>query len=58
MALMYLVQKPQVFNIITWWLLLLLEYDFTTIHKLNNSHFVVDILSFFEYDIEPFGVLN
>lgn len=49
---MYLVQKFQVFDRIAWWLLLLLKYDFTTIHKPNKSHFVVDILSFFQHDVE------
>jgi hypothetical protein len=31
MALTYLVNKPQLFNKITRWLLLFLEYDFTII---------------------------
>jgi hypothetical protein len=33
MALVYLVNKPQVLGIITWWLLLFLKYDFTLVYK-------------------------
>jgi hypothetical protein len=45
MALLYLVQKPQVFGRITRWLLLFLKYDFSIIYKLGKSYFVVDSLS-------------
>jgi len=32
MALIYLVNKPQVLRIIVWWLLLFLEYDFIVMY--------------------------
>jgi hypothetical protein len=38
MALVYLVNKPQVFGKITRWLLLFLEYDFKIVYKPNRSH--------------------
>jgi hypothetical protein len=37
-ALVYLVNKPQVFGEITRWLLLFLEYDFKIIYKPSRSH--------------------
>jgi hypothetical protein len=45
MALVYLVNKPQVSWNITWWLLLFLEYDFIVVYKLSKIHVVVDVLS-------------
>ncbi len=45
MALLFLIQKPQVLGRISRWLLLLLEYDFTVICKLGKVRFVVDALS-------------
>ncbi len=45
MALVYLVNKPQVYGILTKWLLLFLEYDFKIIYKLGRSHQMVDALS-------------
>ncbi len=44
MALIYLVNKPQVLRIITRWLLLFLEYDFTIVYKLGRTHVVVNAL--------------
>jgi hypothetical protein len=38
MALVYLVNKPQVFGIIARRLLLFLEYDFKIVYKPNRSH--------------------
>jgi len=38
MALVYLVNKPQVFGRITKWLLLFLEYDFKIVYKPGRSH--------------------
>jgi hypothetical protein len=38
MALMYLINKPQVSSIITRWLLLFLEYDFKIVYKPSRSH--------------------
>ncbi len=44
MALVYLVNKPQVLGKIVRWWLLFLEYDFTIMCKLNRTHVVVDTL--------------
>ncbi len=38
MALMYLVNKPQVSKKIAKWLLLFLEYDLKIVYKLGRSH--------------------
>jgi hypothetical protein len=45
MALVYLVNKPQVFGKIAKWLLLFLEYDFKIVYKLGRSHLMTDVLS-------------
>jgi hypothetical protein len=45
MALVYLVNKPQVSRIITRWLLLILEYDFIIVYYPSKIHVVVDALS-------------
>ncbi len=42
MALVYLVNKPQVSGKIARWLLLFLEYDFIVVYKLSRIHVVVD----------------
>jgi hypothetical protein len=44
MALVYLVNKPQVSRIITRWLLLFLEYDFTVVYKLSRTHVVANVI--------------
>jgi hypothetical protein len=44
MALVYLVNKPQVLGKIVRWWLLFLEYNFTIMCKLNRTHVVVDTL--------------
>jgi len=44
MALLYLVNKPQVSGIIVRWLLLFLEYDFKIIYKLGKSHLMAYVL--------------
>jgi hypothetical protein len=38
MALVYLVNKPQVFGKIVRWLLLFFEYDFKIVYKISKSH--------------------
>ncbi len=53
MALVYLVNKPQVSWRIVKWLLLFLEYDFTVVYKLNKTHVVIDALSKLPNIIEP-----
>jgi hypothetical protein len=45
MALVYMVNKPQVFGRIARWLLLFLEYDFTVVYKPGKTHGVADALS-------------
>jgi hypothetical protein len=45
MALVYLVNKPQVSGRITKWLLLFFEHDFIVVYKLDKIHVVVDALS-------------
>jgi hypothetical protein len=45
MALVYLVDKPQVSRKIGRWLLLFLEYDFIVVYKLGKTHVVGDALS-------------
>jgi hypothetical protein len=45
MALMYLVNKPQVSGIIVRWLLLFLKYDFKIVYKLGRSHLMAYVLS-------------
>jgi len=45
MALIYLVNKPQVLGIVVWWLLLFLKYDFIVVYKLGETHVIIDSLS-------------
>jgi hypothetical protein len=45
MALLYLVQNPQILGRLTKWLLFFLEYDFSVIYKLGKSHFLANALS-------------
>ncbi len=45
MAIVYLVNKPQVSNIIVKWLLLFLEYDFKIMYKPSRSHFMANALN-------------
>ncbi len=58
MALLYSVQKSQVLGIITRWLLLFLEYDFSVIYKPRRFHFVVDALFRMPNLKEENGVLD
>ncbi len=57
-ALMYLVNKPQMSGRIARWLLLFLEYEFTTVYKLGRTHVVVNTLSIVPNNLEPLGVLD
>jgi hypothetical protein len=45
MALVYLVNKPQVYGRIIKWLLLFLEYDFKIAYKLGRSHLMANALN-------------
>jgi hypothetical protein len=58
MALIYLVNKPQVLRTIVWWLLLFLEYDFIVMYKLGGTHVVIDSLSRLPHIIKPTSVLD
>ncbi len=58
MALVYLVNKPQVSRRIIKWLLLVLEYDFTIVYKPSKSDVVVDALSTLLNNIKPIGVID
>jgi hypothetical protein len=44
MALVYLINKPQVFGKIVKWLLLFLEYDFKIVYKPTRSHLMANAL--------------
>jgi hypothetical protein len=55
MALMYLVNKPQVARRITRWML---EYDFVIVYKPSKTHVVVDALSKLLDSSKPLGVLD
>jgi len=58
MALVYLVNKLWISGIITKWLLLFLEYDFTILYKLSKTHVVANALSRLPNIIKPIGVPN
>ncbi len=59
MALIYLVNKPQVLGVkVRWLLLFLVEYDFTIMYKLDGTHVVIDSLSRLLDIIEPTSVLD
>jgi hypothetical protein len=57
-ALVYLVNKPQVSGRIARWLLLFLEYEFIIDFKLGITHVVADALSRLPNSSEPLGVLD
>jgi len=58
MALVYLVNKPQVSRKITKWLLLFLKYDFIVVYKLGINHVVANALSRLLDSTKPTGVSN
>ncbi len=58
MALMYLVNKPQVLGKIAKWLLLFLEYDFKIVYKPSRSHLMADALSRLPNQAKLVGVPN
>jgi hypothetical protein len=45
MALMHLINMPQVFGKIAKWLLLFLKYNFMVVYKLGKNHAVANVLS-------------
>ncbi len=56
MALVYLVNKPQVFGKLVSWLLLFIEYDFKIVHKPSRSHLMANALNRLPNQIEHVGV--
>jgi len=58
MALVYLINNPQVSNMLIIWLLLFLEYDFKIVYKLGRFHLMADALNRLPNHIEPVGVLD
>jgi len=58
MALVYLVNKPQVSGRIIKWLLLFLEYDFIVMYKLGRIHVITNALLRLPDIIESIGVFD
>jgi hypothetical protein len=58
MALVYLVNKPQVLGRNAKWLLLFLNYDFTITYKPSKSHVVANALSRLLDVTKPISVLD
>jgi len=58
MALVYLVNKPQVSGRLTKWLLLFFEYDFIVVYKLGRIHVITNALLRLPDIIESIGVLD
>jgi hypothetical protein len=58
MALVYLVNKPQVSGRIARWLLLFLEYEFIVVYQPSRTHEVVDVSSKFLNSSKPLGILD
>jgi hypothetical protein len=58
MALVYLVNKPQVFGMLARWMLLFLEYDFKIVYKPGRFHLMADALNRLPNQIELIGVLD
>ncbi len=56
MALIYLINKPQVFCRLIRWFLLFLEYDFKIMYKLGRSHIMADTLSRLPNHTKPIGI--
>jgi hypothetical protein len=57
MALVYLVNKPEVSKRIAIWLLFL-EYEFIVAYKPSRTHVVFDVLSKILDSSKPLGVLD
>jgi hypothetical protein len=58
MALVYLMNKPQVLGCITKWLLLFLEYEFTTIYNPCRTHVMENAFSRLFDNAKPTKVVN
>ncbi len=57
-ALVYLVNKPQVSRIIVRWMLLVLEYNFIVLYKPNRIHVIIDALSRLLSSTKPTSLPN
>jgi hypothetical protein len=58
MALVYLVNKPQISRKINRWLLLFFEYDFIVMYKLGKIHVVANALSRLLDSTKPTSVFD
>jgi hypothetical protein len=58
MALVYLVNKPQVSGRLVRWLLLFLEYDFKIVYKHGKSHLMENALSKLPHQTKPVKIPN
>jgi len=58
MALMYIINKPQIFSKLDKWLLLFLKYDFKIIYKPGRPHLITNTLNRLPNQIEPIGIPN
>jgi len=58
MALVYLVNKPQVFGQLTKCLLLFLEHDLKIVYKPSKSHLMANALNRLPNEIEPIRIPN
>lgn len=58
MALVSLVNKPQVLECIVRWLLFFLEYEFIMFYKLGCTHVVANALFWLPNSTKPMGVLD
>ncbi len=58
MALVYLIDKPQVFGRIARWLSLFLEYDFKIVYKHGRSHLIANALSRLPNQVKLVGVFD
>ncbi len=57
-ALVCLLNKPQISSMLIKWLLLFMEYDFKIVYKPSKSHIMVYALSILPNHNEPIGVPN
>jgi hypothetical protein len=58
MALVYLVNQPQVSGRIVRWLLSFIEYNFIVVYMLGKTHIVTNLLSRLPNITKPIGVPN
>ncbi len=58
MALVYLVNKPQVSGKLVRWLLLFQEYEFKIVYKLGRSHPMANALNRLSNQIEHVGIFD